>query len=152
MRTLLYMGAVILAVLMMSNSSCQKESLGEPKTINFNQDFELGLNDSIIVESVGNRLSVQLVEISDSRCPEGVQCVWAGNATVRIDLKGQDGSTGSAALCIGQCTVNSGSPDAASVTLGSEVYVIRLKEVRPYPKNGDKEKSKTAVLIVSKFF
>lgn len=31
-------------------------------------------------------LSIQLVEASDSRCPEGAQCIWAGHAKATLQL------------------------------------------------------------------
>ena len=66
-------------------------------------------------------ITLQLEEINESRCPEGVVCVWAGQVTVSFDLKG----------------AVEGKVQLASVmqpvdTVGN--YAFRLVSVDPYPK------------------
>lgn len=43
-------------------------------------------------KTVAGRLSIKVVSIEDSRCPRGTQCVWAGNAKVRIRVKNANGA------------------------------------------------------------
>lgn len=57
-----------------SESSGGKASLGEEFTLREGESARVGDN---------LRLTFQSVE-EDSRCPEGVQCAWEGNARVRI--------------------------------------------------------------------
>lgn len=135
----------------MSNSSCTKEKLEALKTVDFNQDFELALNDSIVLSKSEKELGIILEAVSDSRCPSDVQCVWAGNAVIKVRLRSASGSMESRELCIGACNVNTNLSDAANVTLDGTNYVIKLKEVRPYPKqNGNVGIKKSALLTVSK--
>lgn len=68
-------------------------------------------------------LSVTLNKVTDSRCPTGVQCIWAGEATASVTLvQGGDTSTIDMKL------------DAGTVALGG--YNISLTAVLPYPKEG----------------
>lgn len=43
-------------------------------------------------KTVAGKLSIKVVSIEDSRCPRGTQCVWAGNAKVRIRVKNANGA------------------------------------------------------------
>lgn len=46
-------------------------------------DFDLAVGDSVRIQD--SRLRVHFDSVTeDSRCPTDVQCVWAGNATVRL--------------------------------------------------------------------
>ncbi len=41
-----------------------------------------------------SRLKIRFVEVSeDSRCPERVACVWAGNARVKFEVTSRGGAT-----------------------------------------------------------
>ncbi len=45
--------------------------------------FDIAVGESARVE--GTPLTIQLAGIEqDSRCPQGVQCIWAGNAVARL--------------------------------------------------------------------
>ena len=46
-----------------------------------NQEFEIKLGDTVWIQDELLRIDFQGVA-EDSRCPEGVACVWAGNAKV----------------------------------------------------------------------
>ncbi len=66
-------------------------------------------------------LTLQLDEINESRCPEGVVCVWAGQVTVSFDLHGAiEGKLQLASLLQPVDTVGN--------------YAFRLVSVDPYPK------------------
>lgn len=68
-------------------------------------------------------LTVTLNKVTDSRCPTGVQCIWAGEATAPVTLaQGEDTSTLDMKL------------DAGAVTF--EGYLISLTAALPYPKEG----------------
>lgn len=45
---------------------------------------ELRFDQPIVVERVGGKVRLQLEEVQDSRCPDGVTCIWAGEAKVTI--------------------------------------------------------------------
>lgn len=64
---------------------------------------------------------------ADSRCPKGAQCVWAGDATVRVWLQ-----HGSGARETRELHSSPGSAQAARV-LDHDLHLVRLD---PYPVNG----------------
>jgi hypothetical protein len=58
----------------------------KPRDVQLGQRFELQNGESALVKSAGLRLTfASLAE--DSRCPAGVQCVWAGDASVEVSLE-----------------------------------------------------------------
>lgn len=77
-----------------------------------------------------NNIEVKLVEIvEDSRCPEGVSCMWAGEAIVLIDIF-KDGEK----VERKKVTFNSEDP----MIFSSEKLTIKGLNVMPYPKDGEK--------------
>lgn len=73
----------------------------------------------------GGELRVQFVGVTqDSRCPQGAQCIWAGNARVELRLQNHNGSS----LVL---SVNS-RLEPKVVDFGP--YHARLIELSPYPR------------------
>ena len=62
----------------------------------------------------------------DSRCPEGVNCIWAGNAKVSIQVS----KTGAKPMTLALETQRQGEPQTY---LNYQIYLISLA---PYPKDG----------------
>ncbi len=90
-------------------------------------------NDAPIKVSVGkqkkfsrSKITVKFVSVEeDSRCPEGVNCVWAGNAKIKVQL-GESGKAGE----MFELNTNVGAKGA---TVGS--YAVSLVSLTPTPKN-----------------
>ncbi len=102
-------------------NACSKQ--GEVKA-NLNQQIRLPVGQTLVVNA--EDLALKFVEvISDSRCPTGVQCVWAGEAKCQttLTLKGV-----SSPLVL---TVSGGS-DSPTVFQG---YTFKVN-VEPYPQAG----------------
>src|SRR5262245_36607773 len=101
--------------------------------------FEMKPGESVTVQGV--RITFDGVT-EDSRCPTGVQCVWAGDVAAAFELEK--------------------SPDAVRVTLHTsgrfqqqaefDSLVVRLEDVKPYPKLGQTiaRADYRATLLVSK--
>lgn len=70
-----------------------------------------------------DRLRIKLVAVEDSRCPQDVNCVWAGNAKVTIKVTNRNGKSETFDL--------NTSIDVKSVRFGG--YEITLGKVAPYP-------------------
>ncbi len=86
-------------------------------------DLTLKMNDDITVDGLRIRFS----DIEESRCAEGVTCVWAGEAKVFLKLNLQDNVIlKSPGLCEG--------PEACRDTATYKHYRIILHDVNPYPK------------------
>lgn len=91
------MKKAVLAVLCAAGlAACSRESTapaqapGPPvaaasATVSLDQPFELGVGRSATVAGEGVTVRFEGVP-SDSRCPTGVQCVWAGDALVHAVL------------------------------------------------------------------
>ena len=45
---------------------------------------ELRFDQPLVVERATSKVHLQLEEVQDSRCPDGVTCIWAGEAEVTI--------------------------------------------------------------------
>ncbi|HEY3287339.1 MAG TPA: hypothetical protein VGJ96_09520 [Gemmatimonadaceae bacterium] len=83
-----------------------------------NIDMRLGTS----VQVPGDTLSVKFTDVTaDSRCPTGVQCVWAGEATTVFTVGGSQQVT----LILG-----ADATKARVITHGNQVTLVALK---PYP-------------------
>lgn len=83
---------------------------------------KVGLNKEIQV--AGSKLRVRFVEIvEDSRCPADVQCIWAGNAKVRLRV-----NTGRGTEMVTLETMN-------SPLIVINGYSFKLTELTPVPRS-----------------
>jgi hypothetical protein len=79
--------------------------------------------------STDGQYTLKITEISDSRCPEGVVCVWAGEVSVK-----------------GEFTVNQNKSafELHSVMKNQQIepegYTMQIIDAKPYPKYGDDSK------------
>ena len=85
------------------------------------QPFELRVGQTATVAGQGLTVSFEAVP-SDSRCPTGVQCVWAGNAVVQVVLA-KDGKAAGFEL-------NTNLEPKSANYLN---YTIELVSLAPYP-------------------
>ena len=89
------------------------------------REFDLGVGQEVQVQ--GSSVSVRFIGVSeDSRCAVDVQCVWAGNAIVRLGLS----ATGTAGT---EAALNT-TLDPKSVTFAG--YTVRLAGLKPQPRSG----------------
>ena len=81
--------------------------------------------------NVGNDgLSLTLVQVvADSRCPEGVTCIWAGQASVMIDADAGNGPSVQVSLTLGD--------DPAQRAAVLDRYTLELVKLEPYPVSPD---------------
>lgn len=74
-------------------------------------------------------------DVTDSRCPEGGQCIWAGNAEVDLVLDGvttEGKILKHVKMCLGECS--NFKQDTLDQVFAGEQYQFILKSVTPYPK------------------
>ena len=93
------------------------------KAVQLDREFDLRIGQAAILTAAGLGISFTAVT-EDSRCPQGVDCIWAGNAIVQISLSKD----------------HAGSQD---LDLNTELepkerrygqYRVRLVRLRPHPK------------------
>ena len=77
--------------------------------------------------SVG-ALHLRWLDLNDSRCPQGVQCVWEGQAVATVEFSRDDLPPDNVEL-----TLHPGVETVASTAAGHE---LRLLAVEPYPREG----------------
>lgn len=68
--------------------------------------------------------------IEDSRCPKGVDCIWAGNAKIAVEITNYKGEK-----ITKEITVGSGTIEPLYAVDG---LMISLKGLAPYPSIGSK--------------
>nr|WKN39675.1 hypothetical protein K4G66_13335 [Tunicatimonas sp. TK19036] len=134
-------------------TGCQSDD-GEMAGVKFGKTFQLGSQDEVFltVQPAADSLKVMVDSISDSRCPEGAQCIWAGNAEVKLSLS-KEKETQLLTLCIGDCRSGDRTgfieQDTASVTLGGQGFQVILKDVVPYPNLDNPPTQQEAVLEIN---
>jgi hypothetical protein len=59
------------------------------REVKMNEEFTLGINGQVFIKT--ENLTVEFVSVlEDSRCPVGVDCLWEGNAKIRIKVSKAD--------------------------------------------------------------
>lgn len=99
----------------------QVPSAAASANVSLDQPFELRVGRSATVTGEGLTVSFQAVP-SDSRCPTGVQCVWAGNAVVQVVLS-KDGKAFGAEL----------NTNLEPTSVDYLNYNVALVSLTPYP-------------------
>ncbi|HEV2879937.1 MAG TPA: hypothetical protein VGX24_01420 [Pyrinomonadaceae bacterium] len=90
-----------------------------------------------------HRLKIRFVAVrEDSRCPEGVQCIWAGNARVQLKLSG----AGNRAATVELNTTT----EPREIAYAN--YTIKLTSLAPRPAQDRKPNARdyVATFVVSK--
>lgn len=106
--------------------SCNKEN----NTVKLNKGFKMNYNQTVNIKS--ESLIIQLVDIGDSRCPDGVQCVWEGEGLLLLNVNNSE------------FQVSTLEP---SDTLG---YTFTITDLSPYPNidsNLTKEDYKVELVV-----
>jgi hypothetical protein len=110
-------------------SACQKSSVDKKEEGLIHYKEIVPINDVPIA-------TLTFFDVNDSRCPEGAECIWAGNASIDLVLDGvttEGKVTKHIKMCLGDC-----SRFHLSDTLDEEFaglkYRFILKAVNPYPK------------------
>ncbi|MEZ0486429.1 hypothetical protein [Fibrella aquatica] len=82
-----------------------------------------------------NNVTVRVDSLTDSRCPEGVTCIWEGNSVVNTTLS-KAADKAQVRLILGRDITAKGNhprADSTSVVLVGETYKVVLRDVTPYP-------------------
>jgi uncharacterized membrane protein len=86
---------------------------------------------------------IDVKEIADSRCPEDVNCIRAGEVIVRFDITIGNDKAENLKLCLG-CEGSMEIPSNISFSR----YSVKLLEVNPSPNTNTPNESKTAVFSI----
>jgi hypothetical protein len=102
---------------------------GSQKKVHVEREFDLRTGGEALVKEGGLRLKFGGVK-EDSRCPEGVDCIWAGNGKVTLTARLGIRKTVSFEL-------NTMTEPRSYTYQGYEITLVRLA---PYPKKDIKIK------------
>jgi hypothetical protein len=95
-----------------------------PTEASLDSDFVLAIGQSVHLAGTSTTVTFEAVP-QDSRCPTNVQCVWAGNAEVRLRI-----ATGNSRV---ETSLNTGVEPRSASAAGVQ---IELVEVTPAPVAG----------------
>ncbi len=107
------------------NSLTQQRSIA----VELDRQFKLRQGEiaTIATDSSAGSLTVEWIDIRDSRCPSGSQCAWEGQVAVSVRVMQGDRELGTVELI-----KSSRDREAAKTAIGG--YEIEAIEVKPYPK------------------
>ena len=117
------------------------QPLSGGKEAALDQEFEIRIGERVSIKKEG--LTVSFTRVAeDSRCPEGVQCIWAGNGKILLRVS-------KARRRAATMRLNTGMEPRQDDYRG---YDVKLVNLNPYPKEGVgiKRKEYVATLIVSR--
>lgn len=109
-------------------SACQKSSVDKKEEGLIHYKEIVPINDVPIA-------TLTFFDVNDSRCPEGGQCITAGNANIDLALDGvttEGRITKHVKMCLGDCS--NFQPDTLDEEFAGLKYRFILKAVNPYPK------------------
>ena len=114
---------------------------GLKKEAALDEEFEIKLGQQVSIKHEGLRVSFTLVA-EDSRCPEGVECIWAGNGKIVLRLSKQRRRAATMRL----------NTNLDPKTDDYRGYDVKLVKLSPYPKKDVpiKKKDYVATLVVSR--
>jgi hypothetical protein len=135
---------VLTAAPVLGLGACRKElSLGAEKSSTLSS-LELTYKQPTMT-ATSNLYPVRLTltEVKDSRCPEDLQCFWAGRVEVAVVLTDADAITQTIHL---GATAQLPGTDSVEVRLNKRDYWVRLLAVTPYPSHATQNQPKMARL------
>ena len=99
---------------------------------------EINLSSNKQTVDSASKFKFKLIAVEDSRCPADVNCVWAGNAKIKISLaKGKSAAK--------MFELNSGLEPRSIVFEG---YEIMIKDISPTKKSNDPNPVKYSVKLI----
>jgi hypothetical protein len=101
---------------------CAQQSR-DAEEIRLGAEFELKIDQRAVIKGEGLAVVFESV-LEDSRCPEGVDCIWSGNARIRIRSSKQGQTPATIEL----------NTDAGPKSSSYLNYEVRLVELKPRPK------------------
>ena len=131
----LFLGALLLL------TGCNAATTANTTAKSDHGQLILPINKDVRVPDNGATVKLSKL-ISDSRCPEGTQCVWAGYAEVEIITKDKSGNTKTHRVRT--------EPSSAKNTFRLEGHTYRLVSVYPAAKAAQKTILQSAVLEEAK--
>jgi len=136
MRQLLF----ILPLLFFGISNAQQPNKTEVPII----AMKLPIKTPVLIE--GKTITF-LEVLEDSRCPKGVECIWAGEVKILISIEEKGLPTEKKELIFG---TSQPSEIETDLTLELPNYVLKFVGIQPYPQATESIKAEEYILLLSK--
>ncbi|MFY9154495.1 MAG: hypothetical protein WAO52_20930 [Prolixibacteraceae bacterium] len=124
---------LFLMLILLTTMSCEEIILD--KSFTFGNESEFRINQ--LYSTSDGQCTFRITEISDSRCPEGVVCIWAGEVTVKGKWTAYNEQT---------------NVELHSLVKDQEIqpegYTITIIDAKPYPKYGTETKPEDLVITL----
>jgi hypothetical protein len=135
------MTSAILSFLFIFTTALAQPAGSVNKEAALGEEFEIEIGQQVSIKNEGLRVSFTTVA-EDSRCPEGVACVWAGNGKIVLRLSKLRRRAATMRL---NTTLDPKTDDYRG-------YEVKLVSLNPYPKKDTpiKQKDYVATLVVSR--
>ena len=135
------MTSAIFSLLFIFTAALAQPAGGVDKEAALGEEFEIRIGQQVSIKTEGLKVSFTSVA-EDSRCPEGVQCVWAGNGKIVLRLSKLKRRASTMRL---NTTIDPKQDDYRG-------YEVKLVSLNPSPKQNApiKRKDYVATLVVSR--
>lgn len=128
----------LLILFLFAGLACEEVVLDPVFTMGKESTFRI----NTIYPSTDHKYTVQIKEISDSRCPEGVVCIWSGEVSIKGELTADNQTSAFEIHSVA---------DRSNVV--PEGFTIKIVDAQPYPKYGIETKPEDMVvtLLIQKY-
>lgn len=123
----------LLVLILFTIMGCEKVSTSQVFTLGVESTFRI---NQLYISSDG-QYTLLIKEISDSRCPEGLVCVWSGEVCLKGEWTG--GGTKTPVELHTFMNDQEKEPDG---------FTIHIVDVKPYPKYGTESKPEDLVITL----
>jgi hypothetical protein len=114
---------ILLFVLLTSTIQSQEEKVEVPQIA-----IKMDLGETVEIDGI--LITFEKV-LEDSRCPENVQCVWAGRARVEVIVQAENEDAVAKEVIIGQKLQH----EVVDRTLfENDEFIIKVSNITPYPE------------------
>lgn len=137
----LFLGYIALFAFLFSSAILFAQQSRKADVVRVGEEFELKIDQEAMIESEGLAVAFESV-IEDSRCPEGVDCIWSGNAKIKLKSSKQKQAPATIEL-------NTDVDPKGSSYLNYDIRLVALKP-RPRPNDSLRSHEYKALLIITK--
>lgn len=123
----------LLVIFLFAGMGCEENVLEQGFTIGKEANFQVNQ----LYSSADGQYTLKISEVSDSRCPEGVQCIWQGEVIVKGDLTENNNKS--------SFEIHSVVSNQTKQPTG---YAIQIVDAKPYPKYGTESKPEDLVVTL----
>ena len=123
----------LLVFILLSAFGCEETLLDQGFTIGREANFQVNQ----LYTSADGQYTLKITEVSDSRCPEGVQCIWQGEVTLKGDWTANGNKS--------SLEIHSVISDMNKLPAG---YTFQIVDAKPYPKYGTESKPEDLIVTL----